>query len=196
MAQAVVGGGWRRVPDGTAAAVCRRYAPAAEAAAVLAPAADPPQFLDALAGRELFPEAVRFLAHALPVREALWWGCLSVRAAGAAADPPAAAAVEATETYVRTPTDAHRRAAFAAGEAAGLGTAAGALAAAAFFSGGSLGPPNVPPVPPPDHLAPMAVTNALVLAAVVPDPPTAADRYRRFLDLGRQVAAGAERWPS
>lgn len=185
---------WQRVPAGTAAEVCRRYPVGPEAGAVLTPDAGPAAFLDALAGRGLFPDAVAFLAHALPKREALWWACACIRAAGPAG--PVADALAATERYVITPTDAHRRAAMDAAEAAGFDTPAGAVAAAAFFSAGSLAPPDIPPVPPAEHLTPATVANAVVLAAVSPDPAAAGDRYRRFLDLGRAVATGALRWPA
>jgi hypothetical protein len=67
---------------------------------------------------------------------------------------------------------------------------------AAFFSGGSLAPPGVTDVPPADALTPSAAAGAVALAAVSGDPVKAEERFRKFLLLAQEVAAGKNRWPS
>lgn len=176
----------------TAADVARPLTLSDGARALLTPTATPRQYFDALAGT--FPEdALRFLAVALPKREAVGWGCRCVRERLAAGLPPAAgAALAAAEAWVKEPTESARRAAGSAAEAAGHGTAAGCLAASAFWSGGSLAPPDLPPAPPADHLTGLAVAGALLLAASA-DLPTAPEAHRRFLALGGDIAAGRVR---
>jgi hypothetical protein len=126
----------------------------------------------------------------LPKREAVWWACQCVRPASGAA----ASAIQAAEAWVAEPSEARRRAAQPAAEAAGVGTPAGCAALAAFFSGGSLAPPDLTAVPPADDLTETCVAGALDLAAVQAEPEKAPERYRRFLTLGLEVADGKNRW--
>ena len=113
----------------------------------------PRQYLDLLVERQLHADAVQFLAHALPKREAVWWACLCARPVlGPEPPPAAAAALEAARAWVIDPRDEKRRATFPAAEAAEIGTPAGCAAAAAYFSGGSLAPANLPAVAPAEHL--------------------------------------------
>ena len=113
------------------------------------------RFLDALIAAGHLPDALRFLAAALPKREAVWWACVCARQGyGAVVPSPAGAALQAAERWVADPSDANRRAAHPAAEAAGVGTPAGAAAIGVFLSGGSLAPVNLPacrplPITPP-----------------------------------------------
>lgn len=165
------------------------------ARAALAPGLSARQFFDALAAADLAEDAVRFLAAALPKREAVWWGCVCARSAPpwVAADPIQLKALLAAEQWAKDPTEAHRRAAEAAAAAAGADTAPGCLAAAAFWAAGSLTPAGQPPVPPRDDLTGQAVAGAVLLAAAA-DPRQAEAARRRFLGVGQQVAAGQVKW--
>jgi hypothetical protein len=184
-----------KVEARTAAEVCKRFPLGEEAKKLLRDGLTPRQFLDALLERQEYPDAARFLAHALPKREGVWWACLCARAAhGPGAPAKAAAALQAAEKWVADPSEDNRRAAMAAAEAAELGTPAGCAAMAAFWSGGSLAPPNVPAVPPGEHLTAHGVAGAVMLAAVLNQPEKAAERYRQFFALGVEVANGANRW--
>jgi hypothetical protein len=184
-----------KVTARTAAEVCKRFQLGEEAGSLLHEQSTPEAFLEALLEMEHFIDATRFLAHALPKREAVWWACLCSRQAHVASTPPViAAALLAAEKWVADPKEEHRRAAFAAAEAAGFGTPAGCAAVAAFWSSGSLGPPDVAAIPPGEHLTGRGVANAIMLAAVMAEPEKAADKNRTFLALGIDVAKGTNRW--
>ncbi len=179
----------------TAVEVCKHFPLGEDAGRLLAEGLTAEQYLEVLIGQHQYLDAVRFLAHALPKREAVWWGCLCVREAYGRGLPAAgAAALQAAERWATTPDEDNRRAAFAAAEAAGLGTPAGIAAVAAFWSGGSLGPPHVKAIPPAEHLTGQGVAGAVLLAAVVIEPEKAVDKYRRFFQLGEDVARGTNRW--
>jgi hypothetical protein len=155
----------------------------------------PAPYLQQLMDAHEYTDAVRFLAHALPKREAVWWACLCVRkAAGANPPPPAQAALQAAEKWVADPSEDNRRAAFKAAEAASPGTPAGCAALAAFWSGGSLAPPNLPEVPPAETLTAQGVAGAVLLAAVMTEPEKVADKQRAFLAQGIEVGNGTNRW--
>jgi hypothetical protein len=146
-----------------------------DARPLVATATDGASLVQALAANGKPAEALRVIAAALPPREGVWWAWVSARHASqlATADrqpaPAVAAALAAVERWIANPDDDARRAAWAAGERAGLETAAGCTAAAVFLTSGSVAPPDVPPVPPPPGVDRMLVGNAVTLAAAT-DP--------------------------
>jgi hypothetical protein len=141
--------------------------------------------------RLLCIDAARFLAHALPKREAVWWACLAARAA-LGDEPPETLrqAVETAEAWVYRPNEDNRRAAMGAATAAGSDNPASWAARGAFWSGGSLTPPDAPVVPPGETLIAQAVAGAVCLAAVQREPARAAEKYRGFTTQGLDIAAG------
>jgi hypothetical protein len=186
-----------RVTARTASEVCARFDIGDEARALLQPNHSPDQYIALLTEKKILPAALRFLAHALPKPESVWWACVCVReTAGATPLPAAKAALDAAEKWLGNPTEDNRRAAMPAAQAAGLATAAGSAALAVFVSGGSLGPPNVPPVPPDEHMTGQVVGGAVLLAAIQKEPEKAIDRFRAFLTKGIEVAKGTNRWPA
>src|SRR5947207_9939431 len=123
----------------SAAEVSRPAELSDEAKALLKPQHTVKQFLDELAAKQNYQQAVKLLAHALPKRSAVWWACLCARQTlPPTASPEVKAALAAAEKWVSDPTDENRRAAYAAAEKAGVGTPAGCAALGAFLSGGSL----------------------------------------------------------
>ena len=146
-------------------------------------------------GQALYPDAVRFIAHALPKREAVWWGWVCARrSAGENPPPKIKAALDATEKWIAQPSDDNRRSAMAAAQKAELGTAAGCAGLAAFFSGGSLAPPDAPLVPPGEFLAAKAVSGAVIFAAVAKEPERAPERFRSFVAQGVEVTNRVKLW--
>jgi len=69
------------------------------------------------------------------------------------------------------------------------GTPGAWAAAAAGWAGGSLAPPDVPVVPPPDHLTAHAVAGAVALAAAS-DPEQLEARQGAFLHAALDLADG------
>lgn len=154
------------------------------------------RYFDLLLERRLYADAIQALPHRLPRRAAVWWGCLCAwQANRPALAGPAATALAAALRWALEPTEEHRRAAEGPAQAAGMTTSAGALAWAAFWSGGSmLSQPDLPPVPPPPHVTAVVVAGAVLLAAVEREPMRFAEHYRLFLGLGLEVARGRLLW--
>jgi hypothetical protein len=176
--------------------VCRQFELKEEARPLLGDGLTPREFLDALLADRQYQAAIPFVAHALPQREAVWWGCLCLRHVSGPGLPPAEeAACKAAVQWVLEPTEERRRQARAPGDAVGVGKPAGALALAASWTGGSLSPPNLPAVPPSPFMTAKAVAGAVLLAAAKADPPRITDTQRLFVELGIDVAAGRARWP-
>jgi hypothetical protein len=153
--------------------------------------ASPAEFLNELIAAKSLNEAVQFFAFALPAREAVWWACQCSRAV--LRDPiaqPLQDAVEAAETWVRKPTEEHRRAAMTRAQATDFKSPAAWAAAAAFWSGGSLAPENLPEIAPPAHLMGSAVAGAVMLAAVKSEPQFAQQKRERYLASAIDIANG------
>ncbi len=166
-----------------------------EAMALLRADLHPLDFVALLMENSLFPDAVRFIAHALPKREAVWWAWVCARrSAGENPQPKIKAALDATEKWIAQPNDDNRRSAMAAAQEAELGTAAGCAGLAAFFSGGSLAPPDAPPVPPGEFLAAKAVSGAVIFAAAARQPERAPERFRSFVAQGVEVTNRVKLW--
>ncbi len=176
-------------------AICAVAELGQDAAALITPEIQPLEYVSLLMERHLYPDAVRFLAHALPRREAVWWAWVCARReAGQNPPPKIKASLEATEKWIAQPVEENRRAAMAAAQAADLGTAAGCAGLAAFFSGGSLSPPEAPPVPPGEYLAAKAVTGAVIFAAVAAEPEKAPEKFKAFVAQGVEVTNKIKLW--
>jgi hypothetical protein len=190
-------GALSQVTAKTAAEICRRFTLDEGAKGLLDDRLPPKQFLDLVIEKGHLHDAVKVLAYGLPKREAVWWAIQCVRAvAGASPPPKVAAALQAAEKWVTNPTDDSRKACLPAAEAAEYATPAGCTALAAYWSGGSYGPPDAKLTPPAEDWTHHVVSGAVLIAAVLPEPEKGPDKLKKFLDLGMQVGSGANRWKS
>ncbi len=162
-----------------------------DAADVARVAVDAPDALQRLCDAGLPIGAVRLMAHALPPREAVWWACMCADHT-APEDLPDAdrQARVGAEQWVRRPNDASRRAAMALAQAAGLISPEAWTGVGAFWSGGSMAPEGQPAVEPTPDLCGSAIAGSVLLASVRGDTARQAGRLLRFLDSGRDIAAG------
>lgn len=167
------------------------------AQALQRPAFGPREYLSALIEEEHFADAVKFLAHLLPRREAVWWAWMCAKKGlGKAPVREEHAALAATEKWIAEPTDDNRRATLEAANAATLESPAGCAALGAFLAGGSLAPAGMAEVPPPRYAAAKAVFGSLVFSAVTVEPEKAPEKFRKFLDYGLELADRIELWDS
>jgi hypothetical protein len=173
------------------ALVMDRATLAPEAQAPLQGCADVADAIVRLEALGFASEAVRMLAHALPRREGVWWACMCAASTAPADLPePDRLARETAELWVRQQKDEQRRAAMAHAEASGFQTPEAWSGVAAFWSGDSMSPVGQPAVPPPPTAVGGAVAGAVALSAVRGDVKRHAERLKRFLESGRNIAAG------
>lgn len=165
----------------------------AEKAARFSPQQSAADALGSLIEAGALEDALKLIAHALPKRESVWWACTCSRAVlGAAPSGDEGHAIKAAEAWVYDPTDDKARAAYGWAEKLGFKTPGGWAAVAAFWSSGSLSPPDQPLVPPAPYLTGVAVAGAVMLAAVVDPVSEISARHRRFLDYGIEIASGGD----
>lgn len=164
------------------------------AMALARPEMAPREYVALLLEKKLFADAVRFVAHALPKREGVWWGWMCARRSAGEKPPVAAkAALDATERWIAQPNDANRRAAMDAAEKAGFELPAGCAGLAAFFSGDSLAPAGLPPIPPGPYLTAKAVAGAVIMAAVT-EPEKAPEKFESYIAQGLDVVNRLKLW--
>ncbi|MCL4205423.1 MAG: FHA domain-containing protein [Pirellulaceae bacterium] len=153
----------------------------------------PADYLDRLIAAELLTDAVRFLAAWLPKPAAVAWASGCVRSVlEETAKPADQAALDAAEAWAAQPDETKRRAAADAAKACNNSGPAASVALAAFWSEGSLAPPNLPPVPPPPTATAQSLAAALMMAAPIGIPTQAPQRYRSFLESGKQLGTAPE----
>jgi hypothetical protein len=173
----------------TAAEICANVYLPRDARRDLRPGMGPREFLDALVANQKFSAAIDFVAHALPAREAIWWGCLCFQYAfGDKLTGADGAACLAAALWVSQPDEEHRIAAQAPADAAGPQSSAGQLARAACLTGGSLAPPKLPVKPPSPFAPAKAVAVSVKLASLRGDKAKLAFRQKSFVELGIGVA--------
>lgn len=162
-----------------------------EAKALIQPDQTPADFARALEEHELFEDAVRFLAHALCKRDAVGWGLCCVReAAGEELSPGDNEALNVVQQWLLDPGETNRRAAEKVAEELEHATPASWIAMGAFWSYGSIAPPEAPVIPPKPHLTGHAVAGGILLAAVAKEPEKAPEKYRRFIAMGIDAGSG------
>ena len=178
-------------------ALCRAAVRKPEARRLVHGDRQPREIVDELASRGLLSDAIRFLAMVLPKRPSIWWGTLCAwdSSQGKPSDDEAAA-LEATLHWLREPSETHRRAAERLGRLAGRHTPAGALATAAFNSGGNISRPELPAVEPGDSATGRLVAGAILLSAARYEPRRLREHYRQYLAIGLEVADGRLGWLS
>ena len=144
----------------------------------------------ALLGSPRPSDAVLFISHLLPRREAVWWAAQCVRAliGEGAADE----ALGAAEIWVRTPEDDNRRAALSTANASDRRKPTTWLAFGAGWSGGSILPSDQKPVPPPSGACAMAANTAVMMAVAAGDPRAVVDRIAACAEAGVRFASGGE----
>lgn len=184
-------GALKKVSAKQAREVCTQFELTSEARALLNEQQSPDTFLDLLLEHGHLPDAIRLLAFGLPKREAVWWACQCVRDCLPPDSPPKFLdAVKAAEDWVKKPTEENRWAAKDPGERAGYDKAAAWPALGAFWSGGSMVPAHLPAMAPGPTFTGMAVSGAVLLGAVQRDPEKAMDLYRRYIEMGIDIANG------
>lgn len=162
-----------------------------EALALLAEGMGPVDYLKALFQQDRLMDAVKFLAQALPPADAIRWAAVWLRQNPEAVKTAEQAhAARTVEAWLADPSEANRRAAHEAAGAAGLNSAAGCLAMAAFMSQGSVAPPEAPPVEMNPAYAARLAAGVILIATLAAEPEKAQQKFREALKAGVAIANG------
>ncbi|HEY0791989.1 MAG TPA: hypothetical protein VGD78_13070 [Chthoniobacterales bacterium] len=178
-----------KVKAESAAEVCAHFDLTRESRALLREAMPPRELIGAFLKNKHYLAAIDFMAHALPAREAIWWGCLCLQhACGDRLSQSEKAAGKAAVQWIFEPTEEKRVAAKTPAELAGPVSPAGALASAAHQA--EDGPSGAA------FASAKAVAGAVKLASSKVDAIKIVDTQRLFVELGIEVAKGRFGWPA
>ncbi len=146
--------------------------------------------LDELAAAEAWPDLLRVMVAALPVREGVWWACLAaenVIGGGEAAESPC---LKAARDWVYKPNDATRAVAQKAAEAPDAGDPADLCASAVAMSDGKLGPGDLAQYDAPPGVA-QGMILAMIAAGIGADESVESDvALQHMIDRGVDIARG------
>jgi hypothetical protein len=158
-----------------------------EAKKILTPEISANEFIEALIAKQLHPDAVQFIAHYLPKRQAVWWalGCVK-QSTPPEAPPEQDAALKTTERWIAEPSEENRQAAFKAAENADTSTAAGITALAAYYSD-ALPPTADPKMNAKSYFVTAKLVTAAVMLAATSDPEQLKNRFSGFVTKGVEV---------
>ena len=99
----------QKVDADKATEIAKHYELDEESRALLTEELKPAEFLETLMAKGLYYDAVTFLSHSLPAREAVWWSCVCSRYFLEGSDVKYQLAYNAAETWVYKPTEQNRR---------------------------------------------------------------------------------------
>lgn len=145
-------------------------------------------FLKSLADSNV-DQAVGFCAYLLPRREAVWWGCQSIRALPAPRTHEEEQALAAAEQWVREPEEELRIAALNVGRESDYKRPATWLALAAGWAGPTIPFEDKVGQVPPEQTA-RAVRAGVLIAASRIDLTKRTELLRKCVDEGIRLAAG------
>jgi hypothetical protein len=147
------------------------------------------QFLGSLVDRGEWDKAVGFCAFLLPRREAVWWGCRTVKTLIPERTPEEDEAIKVAEDWVREPEEDRRAAALELGQRGSSRLPTTYLALAAGWSGRSMDVGAGESVPIPTHQTARVVRAAVLIAACRVGMAEKPDLLRRCVQDGIRLAS-------
>lgn len=149
------------------------------------------QYIEQLVKNKFFQDALRFMAYSMPIRYAIWWGCLCLEMVEGQLDDLEKEAVEACRNWVINPGEFERNGAERTAGLAPIDSAATVLARSASFVGVRLPQPKYGL---PQNFPAKGVFSALWMATALGQD---ADQLtREFLKIGLKVSQGGAHWPT
>jgi hypothetical protein len=180
-----------KITAATAAEVCSRFDLKPAARALLSEEMGPWEFLEALVASRHYLTGIDFIAHALPPREAIWWGCLCLQhLCGDGISTLEKAACKAAVQWVLESTEGNRAAAKVQADAARPGSVAGALAWAVSQTVESRPASKTSPLSLESMAPAKAISSAVKLVTSKVEPVKITETQRLFVELGTGVAQG------
>ncbi len=184
-----------RIRFTTARQVVEAFPGAASELAEVPEDISPLEHLETLAAGDNPNPAIIFAALALPKRESVWWGCITLRGMGNLddrLDDRAREGLRLAEAWVRNPEEDERRAAGRYAESQYFEGAGAWIAFAAFTTSGSLAPAGLQAVPPSAEISGKCVAMAVMQATNDGDARQRLANLRVAIESVRDFAGGGD----
>lgn len=182
---------YKKIPYQTCGQILPRFKASEEAQQLLDPEMSVSLAIEALQTEELFNDLTQFLAHALPVREAIWWASLCVQQRQDIWNPTQLHCIQTAQQWVQSPAEELRRKAELLSNRLELNCGPSWLSQAVFWNGsGSIVAPDLPAVLPDPFLCAKAVAGAINHAAALPAWDESQAYYTQSLHYAIDIANG------
>lgn len=160
----------KKIPYAHIDAIIPRYKLGEEAKAILVKNMTPEQAINALVDNRLYNDAVQFIAHGLPVVDAILWATESLALRSEQWSDAEQHAIDSAKNWLKQPNETLRIRANQLSDRVGLKSAPAWVAKAVYWSGtGSIVAPELPAVMPPTYLYAHSVAATITIAAAVPE---------------------------
>ncbi len=182
----------KKIPDDNIARILTTYEPSDEILALTNNDMAPDEFLQITIDNKLYLDAISFLAHALPMRESIYWAYLTTNFLAAKFTDKELAVLKTVKDWFSSPDETTRRQNGKLAEDLKLKSGPAWLAEAVFWSGGSILPPESPATEAPPFLYAKAVIGAISLSIALneEDEKTLIANYIHSLKIGFNLAQG------
>jgi hypothetical protein len=181
----------------TAAKICSLLDLSEESEQLLLPEHTPEAFINTLVEQKQFADAISVLAFYLPKHQAVEWAYRCVQELlGDELSSDEQAVMKVSQQWLDEPTEEHRRVAMTTAEKNEFQSIPCWVALAAFWSDGSLAPPDLPEVKPDERLTSQGVSAALLMTATHGDPTKSDERYQQILETGQEILSSASPLPA
>ena len=173
-------------PPARAVDLCKYFTLTDSAKVGLLPEMTPDQFLQAAVDNKWHSDAIQFLSHLLPKRQAVFWAMTCVRQSGEKLNAQEEAALKAAEKWIGDPSEENRQAALKAANDAETSTPAGATALAAHYSDG-LPQTQDPKMNAKAYFMTAKLVTGAVLMVATSSSDQALSRMEAFLSKGMEI---------
>ena len=181
----------RKVPFQNIAPIVKQFELSEDAAALVTSDLAISEAIATLMKAELYIDLANFWAHALPMREGIWWAYLCTSKRQNTWTEQEREIAEDVNAWLRSPSESLRRGIASAVEGLANDRAIRWLGLAVFWSGtGSIAPADSPAVMPAEMLYAKAVAGAVNIAAALPEWKELKNYYDAAFQSALAIANG------
>lgn len=182
---------YKKIPLSDSQLIWNRFEATEKAQPLRAENTSPAETIAKLQQQSLFIDLSNFIAHALPMREALWWCILVMELRASDWSELELDTIKHCRDWVLDPEEVKRRFIETRLRQLGHDCAVGWLAQAVFWNGsGSIVEPGLPKVMPVDYLYAKGIAGAVNTAAVVPQWDGYLAFYQQAVAIAVDIAEG------
>lgn len=181
----------KKVPFQTCQVILKHFELSEEVQELVDANASPEEIVQLLTEQQANIDLANFWAHALPMRESIWWAHLALKRRSDVMSASELSIIEQVEHWVRSPSEPQRRQIESAIEGLDNNRAVKWLGMAVFWSGtGSIAPADNPVVMPAEFLYAKAVAGAVNTAAALPEWQGMKSFYQAVFGVAQNLADG------
>ncbi|MCK6265167.1 hypothetical protein KP803_17970 [Vibrio sp. ZSDE26] len=182
---------YKKIPYQVGMQVIGRFKPSEETLSLITEDSSINESIEILNANEQYFDLCQFFAHALPVREAIWWAALCLEQRKEDWNPTQIQCIETAKSWAQTPSEELRRKAELFATRLNVNCGPSWLAQAVFWNGsGSIVAPDLPQVMPDALLYSKAVAGSINHAAALPEWEHTHRYYHYAIETATNIAKG------